>query len=103
MVVRGQPSRIRVEFDSLSVVANFAKLWRGKKPPELSGTLAAIFATIGAAALLAGGLGVMTVTLAAVDQRRREIGIRRAVGVRQRSKSQFDGEFSAERAAKHTT
>ncbi len=51
---------------------------------ELSGALVAILVSLGAAALLAGGLGIMSVMLAAVDQRRREIGIRMAVGARRR-------------------
>lgn len=51
---------------------------------ELSGALAAILVSLGVAALLAGGLGIMSVMLAAVDQRRREIGIRMAVGARRR-------------------
>lgn len=54
---------------------------------KLSGTLVAVFVSLGVAALLAGGLGIMSVTLAAIDQRRREIGIRMAVGARRRDVS----------------
>lgn len=67
------------------LVANQSAVLAARK--ALSGTLAAIFASLGVAALLTGGLGIMSVTLAAIDQRRREIGIRMAVGARRRDVS----------------
>ena len=51
---------------------------------EVSSIHAALFGTIAGVALLVGGFGVMAVTLAAVSQRTREIGIRMAVGARRR-------------------
>ncbi|MDE0189828.1 MAG: ATP-binding cassette domain-containing protein [Gammaproteobacteria bacterium] len=51
---------------------------------EVSSIHAALFGTIAAVALLVGGFGVMAVTLAAVSQRTREIGLRMAVGARRR-------------------
>ena len=49
---------------------------------ELSGTYMAILGAVGGVALLAGGFGVLSAALASVAQRRREIGIRMAVGAR---------------------
>lgn len=67
-----------IDFD----VQNNALLWiSGKK---LSGVHIVVFSTIGAAAIVVGGLGIMAVSLASVSQRAREIGIRRAVGARRR-------------------
>lgn len=51
---------------------------------EVSAIHTALFGTIAGVALLVGGFGVMAVTLAAVSQRTREIGIRMAVGDRRR-------------------
>ena len=51
---------------------------------EVSAIHAALFGTIAGVALLVGGFGVMAVTLAAVSQRTREIGLRMAVGARRR-------------------
>ena len=63
-------------------VQNDALLWiSGKK---LSDVHIVIFTTIGAVAIVVGGLGIMAVSLASVNQRTREIGIRRAVGARRR-------------------
>ena len=63
-------------------VTNYAEMFSAHK--KLSAIHAAIFATLAGVALLVGGLGIMSVTLAAVSQRRREIGIRMAVGARRR-------------------
>ena len=63
-------------------VRNHAELLSAHR--KLSAMHAAIFATLAGAALLIGGLGIMSVTLASVSQRRREIGIRMAVGARRR-------------------
>ena len=63
-------------------VTNEAQTWAAHK--KLKGMYAAVFATIAGVALLVGGVGIVSVTLAAVSQRRREIGIRMAVGARRR-------------------
>lgn len=63
-------------------VRNEAETWTLHK--RLNGMYAAILATIAAVALLAGGLGIVSVALAAVSRRRHEIGIRMAIGARRR-------------------
>ena len=63
-------------------VENEAQRWVVHK--KLKGMYAAIFATVAGVAFLVGGLGIVSVTLAAISQRRREIGIRMAVGARRR-------------------
>ena len=63
-------------------VQNEAQRWAAHK--KLKEMYAAIFATITGVALVVGGVGIVSVTLAAVSQRRREIGIRMAVGARRR-------------------
>ena len=68
--------------ENRTVVRSDAQLRSAHK--KLSAMHAAIFATLAGVALLVGGLGIMSVTLAAVSQRRREIGIRMAVGARRR-------------------
>lgn len=50
----------------------------------LSAIHVAIFGTVAGVSLLVGGIGIIAVSLAAVNQRRREIGIRMAVGARRR-------------------
>ena len=50
----------------------------------LSAIHVAIFGTVAGVSLLVGGIGIVAVSLAAVNQRRREIGIRMAVGARRR-------------------
>ena len=51
---------------------------------KLSAIHVAIFGTVAGISLLVGGIGIVAVSLAAVNQRRREIGIRMAVGARRR-------------------
>lgn len=51
---------------------------------KLSAIHVAIFGTVAGVSLLVGGIGIVAVSLAAVNQRRREIGIRMAVGARRR-------------------
>ena len=65
-----------------SEVSNHGLIWTsGKKVKQIH---VAILGAIGGVALLLGGLTTMAVSLAGVRQRKREIGIRMAVGARRR-------------------
>lgn len=61
--------------------------WSGeeeyRKFEQVTGTMALLFAGVGAISLLVGGVGVMNIMLVSVSERTREIGIRMAVGARQ--------------------
>lgn len=91
---------IRIQVGAGSVVARQAPIalnpnapdgFKVGAPPalgELQGNVQAdfnvLFITIGAVALLGGGIGIANVTLLSVSERRSEIGLRRALGARTR-------------------
>lgn len=54
----------------------------GNAVAEMSSSLSSLSIALAVAALLAGGIVIMNVMLAAVSQRSREIGLRRAMGAR---------------------
>ncbi|PIZ40342.1 MAG: hypothetical protein COY42_21485 [Armatimonadetes bacterium CG_4_10_14_0_8_um_filter_66_14] len=63
-------------------VQNQAELIRTQQ--EVTSTFTTLLGSIAAVSLLVGGVGILAVMLIAVKERTREIGIRRAVGARQR-------------------
>ena len=71
-------SRTQAIFPS-SCPPNF---WRSKN--ALSNVFNIVMVAIASISLLVGGIGIMNIMLASVIERTREIGVRRAVGARQR-------------------
>lgn len=67
-----------------------------KKLENIIAIITAIISAVAAISLVVGGLGIMTIMLAAVSERTREIGIKKAVGA---TKGMILGEFVAESIA----
>ncbi len=64
------------------VVFNFAEFIRARN--ETEALLGFLLAAFSATSLVVGGIGIMNIMLVSVTERTREIGLRRAVGARQR-------------------
>jgi putative ABC transport system permease protein len=71
----------RPEEDDFRIVTplSIAEMVRG-----ITGTLSALLAALAGLSLLVGGIVLMNILLISVTERRREIGLRRAVGARRR-------------------
>ncbi len=68
----GQEYRITIPYELIEQQRKQRKLWNF------------VFLAVAMISLIVGGIGIMNITLAAVTERTREIGIRRAMGARRR-------------------
>ncbi len=77
-----QRHRLAPGQDNDFTVANMADI--GAAAGEIAGILAALLGGIAGVALFVGGIGIMNIMYVSVTERTREIGIRRAIGARER-------------------
>ncbi len=80
-VIRGLLDRLHAGVDDYEVVVPEALLEQSRRTQRLFNVVMGCIAGI---SLLVGGIGIMNIMLATVLERTREIGVRRAVGARQR-------------------
>ncbi|HVR95067.1 MAG TPA: ABC transporter permease, partial [Thermoanaerobaculia bacterium] len=80
-VIRGLLDRLHAGVDDYEVVVPEALLDQSRRTQRLFNVVMGCIAGI---SLLVGGIGIMNIMLATVLERTREIGVRRAVGARQR-------------------